>query len=126
MATFDRQKFAAALKGKAFPPFGRGVCAAHVRMALEEAGLNTTGHPYYAKDWGPTLVRLGFVLVAGAQNAPWVGDVAVIQGTSTSAPGHIEGFDGKNWTSDFVQPAFWPGPSYRAEKPAYATYRWPY
>jgi len=52
-----------------------------------------------------------------------VGDVAVIQNPSSSTAGHIQGYDGANWISDFVQDAFWPGPAYRSEKPAYVIYR---
>ncbi|HEY1930491.1 MAG TPA: hypothetical protein VGG99_00620 [Acetobacteraceae bacterium] len=126
MATFDKQKFAAALDDNALPPFGRGVCATYVRKALEAAGLNTAGHPFYAKDWGPTLLRLGFAAVPADGFSARLGDVAVIQSTSQSVAGHIEGFDGKNWVSDFVQPAFWPGPGFRTEKPAYTVYRWPF
>ena len=125
MPLFDKQKFAAALVENALPPFGRGVCATYVRKALETAGLNTAGHPVDAKDWGPTLVRLGFTPVEAQGYTAKLGDVAVIQSTSQSAAGHIEGFDGTNWVSDFVQTAFWPGPSFRTETPAYTVYRWP-
>ena len=107
MPVIDSQKFAAALKTNALPPFGQGRCARFVRLALEAAGADTTGHPV---DDGYTVQ---------------LGDIAVIQSTSESVPGHIEGFDGTNWVSDFVQQAFWPGPSFRKEKPAYVVYRWP-
>jgi hypothetical protein len=125
MAAFDMQKFAAALKQNALPPFGKGICATHVRQAIEAAGLNTAGHPVDAKDWGPTLLHLGFCVVPAEGYVPSLGDVVVIQGTSSSIPGHIEGFDGENWISDFVQAAFWPGPSFRNEKPVHEIYRWP-
>jgi hypothetical protein len=54
---------------------------------------------------------------------PQLGDIAVIQRTSNGPHGHIEGYDGANWISDFVQREFWPGPKYRAEKPRFEIYR---
>jgi len=38
------------------------------------------------------------------------GDIAVIQPTSAgNCAGHIEGYDGSAWISDFIQSGFWPG-----------------
>jgi hypothetical protein len=117
---FDKRRAAAHLRAHALPPFGARACATHVRMALEAGGANTAGHPRDAKDWGPTLARNGFAEVSDLHYAPQLGDIIVIQGTTTSSSGHIEYYDGTNWISDFVQPhpEIWPGPSYRAEKPA--------
>lgn len=50
----------------------------------------------------------------------------MIQGTSESKDGHIQGYDSaaRQWISDFVQMRdFWPGPSFRNEKPAFVVYR---
>jgi len=118
---FDKKKAAEWITTNAYPPFGKGVCATNVRQALEAGGLNTAGHPEDAKDWGPTLVGLGFRVVAGA---PMMGDVMVIQATSSSVSGHMELYDGKNWVSDFVQREMWPGPGYRAETPKHEMYRY--
>jgi type VI secretion system secreted protein VgrG len=128
MATFDKDKFASALNANALPPFGQGKCAAFVRMALEAAGLDTSGHPISAKDWGPTLLRIGFFVADNGLTCflPAKGDVVVIQKTSASSDGHMAGYDGTQWISDFVQREMWPGPSYRNEKPAHAFYRWPH
>jgi type VI protein secretion system component Hcp len=41
-----------------------------------------------------------------------------------STAGHVAGYDGKNWISDFVQNDFWAGPAYRKERPHYAVYRY--
>jgi hypothetical protein len=87
--------------------------------------LVPASHPLKAKDWGPTLIALGFVPIPNAGYTPKPGDIAVIQSTTASDAGHIEGYDGQNWISDFVQREFWPGPSFRIEKPAYIIYRWP-
>jgi hypothetical protein len=122
----DISRFATHLRNRAVSGFGKGLCARFVRLALEEAGADTAGHPVSAKDWGPTLLHIGFqpIDIASVDGfLPEKGDVAVIQPTSTHPYGHIQGFDGKNWISDFVQAAFWPGPAYRKEKPPSIVYR---
>ncbi|MDE1148051.1 MAG: hypothetical protein PW843_15730 [Azospirillaceae bacterium] len=125
MPQFDKKKFVDYLNKHTTGLYGEGKCATHVRKAIEAAGLNPVGHPIDAKDWGPTLIRLGFTIISNDNYTPMLGDIAVIQQTSTSKPGHIEGYDGTHWVSDFVQPqGFWPGPIYRLEKPSYAIYRW--
>ena len=122
---FDTEAFATALRKNALPPFGAGKCARFVRLAIEAAGMKTDPHPGSAKDWGPTLERLGFQPVAGEGYEPVPGDIAVIQTTTESSDGHMQGYDGKNWSSDFVQREFWPGPSFRKEKPAFVVFRFP-
>lgn len=123
MTGFDKQVFATSLRQNALPPFGDGKCAHFVREALEAAGADTTGHPVSAKDWGPTLLRAGFTVVTDAPYVAELGDVVVIQPTSRNLHGHIAGFDGRNWISDFVQQEMWPGPAYRQEKPLHNFYR---
>ena len=120
---FDRNKFVAALNEDALPPFGQGICAKHVRIALEAAGVNSAGHPVSAKDYGPFLKTVGFAVVTQTPYVPLLGDIAVIQGTSQSVHGHIAGYDGTRWVSDFVQRDLYPGPSYRAEKPRIDIFR---
>src|ERR1035437_4834904 len=125
MPNFDKKKVAEWIRTNALPPFGAGVCATHVRKALEAGGLNTTGHPASAKDWGPTLPRNGFVALISGNAMPQLGDVVVMQSTSASKDGHIAYYDGENWISDFIQQELWPGPSFRSEKPSYKIYRPP-
>ncbi len=129
MADFDGAKFGQWLRANVAPPatypFGNGQCALHVRLALAAAGLVPATHPADAKDWGPTLLTLGFAATPAAAYTAAAGDICVIQPTSACPDGHMEGYDGQNWISDFVQRAFWPGPSFRAELPAYVVYRWP-
>jgi hypothetical protein len=127
MASFDKQRFVSFLRENVSPAqFGEGKCALHVRLALAAAGLVPATHPVSAKDWGATLETLGFAPVLGDPANAVLGDIAVIQTTSESRDGHIEGFDGTEWISDFVQKrGFWPGPSFRAEQPAFVLYRWP-
>ncbi len=124
MSGFDKQKFADYLDEHVSPKrFGEGRCAHFVRVALAAGGLKPITWPVPAKDWGPTLVALGFTVTPAAGYTPALGDVVVIQGTSDSEAGHIAGYDGKYWVSDFVQNDLWPGPAYRKEKPSYALYR---
>ena len=92
-------------------------------MASSLGGLKPITWPEPAKDWGPTLLSLGFTQVSDADYTPLLGDIIVIQPPKGNASGHMEGYDGTNWVSDFVQREMWPGPSYRAEKPAYTIYR---
>lgn len=126
MTTFDKQHFVTYLRNNVSPAeFGEGRCALHVRLALAAAGLVPGSHPASAKDWGPTLETLGFTQGPGDPADAQLGDIAVIQATSASGDGHIEAYDGTHWISDFVQTrGFWPGPSYRAETPAFVLYRW--
>ena len=139
-ATFDKVKFGKFLTDNVSPaPFGVGYCARYVRHALSAAGVSPATWLESAKDWGPSLVSVGFkehakngyLAVGGLFNAcsiepfvPALGDVVVTQGTSRSADGHMAGYNGTAWVSDFVQRELWPGPSYRKEKPAYVVYRW--
>lgn len=129
--SFDKAKFGQHLRDNALPPFGKGHCAEFVRKAMEAAGMNTGGRPLFAKNYGPFLISAGFSAIYTDQHAPdapadyvpQAGDIVVLDGTSKSKPGHIEGYDGTNWISDFVQRDMWPGPSWRAEKSLYAIYR---
>jgi len=123
MPRFERERFVKALREDALAPFGQGVCAKHVRMALEAAGLDMSRRPVHAREYGPTLEAHGFAEVTVEPDAALSGDIAVIQAAAAGESGHIQGFDGENWISDFVQRAFWPGPKYRTSKPVFVIYR---
>jgi hypothetical protein len=123
MAGLDKGTFAIWLRENALPPFGAGKCARFVREALEAAGADTTGHPVDAKNWGATLLRAGFTEATDVPYVAELADVVVIQPTSRNPHGHIAGFDGTNWISDFVQREMWPGPAYREEQPSHIFYR---
>jgi len=86
----------------------RGRCTEHVRKALEAGGAVIRERPLYAKDYGPTLIALGFRAVSIEPAVAERGDVAVFQDYSGQkvAAGHIQMFDGKQWVSDTVQPRF--------------------
>lgn len=122
----DKDSFANHLRNHAAKASMRK-CATYVRKALEAAGAKTNGHPVDAKNYGPVLLRNGYHELSPQRietYTPLKGDIAIIQPTSKgSKSGHIEGYDGKAWVSDFVQSEFWPGPAYRKEKPNYVIYR---
>jgi RHS repeat-associated protein len=79
-----------------------GNCAKYVRSGLQAGGLNTNGHPTDAKDYGPFLLQLGFVVISQSGYAPQSGDIVVIQPGPTPS-GHIQAWDGNQWVSDFKQ-----------------------
>ena len=125
MTAFDKGKAVAWIRANALPKFGAGRCARHVRRALEAGGADCTGHPVSAKDWGPTLARIGFTELPLAGTEPQPGDVLVIDALQGKVHGHIQMFDGMAWVSDFVQRERWPGPVYRIEQPRCRLYRAP-
>jgi uncharacterized protein RhaS with RHS repeats len=98
-------------------PQSKGECGQFVRGALEEGGLDTQGHPTDPKDYGPWLTQHGFSPVPSDNYNPQPGDVAVFQPYPGQRPGtgHIQGWSGANWVSDFIQPphGIYPGPPYR-------------
>jgi type VI secretion system secreted protein VgrG len=104
----------------------KGQCATNIRQGLEAAGVDTYGHPRIAKDWGPTLEKQGFKPVEQNGYTPQKGDVAVIQPYPGGRPeGHITGYTGSKWVSDFPQKDMWGGPGYRTNQPPFVIYRHP-
>jgi RHS repeat-associated protein len=102
----DIDVFVRWLINNAHPPFGKGQCASHVRQGLNAGGLNTDGHPGYAKEYGPFLVKNGFMLVSPLKYVPQKGDIVVFQ--PGSEYGHIQVWSGREWVSDHVQRKFIP------------------
>lgn len=52
------------------------------------------------------------------------GDIVVLQPyQGGKKEGHIAGFDGRRWISDFVQRDFWSGPGCRKHRPHHVFYR---
>ena len=123
---FDTAKFATHLRKHA-KAHSQASCAKFVRRALEAGGADTKGHPMPAKLYGPTLERNGFhaITVDDPDKFAFIqGDIVVMEPTKHgNAAGHIAGYDGKVWISDFLQRGFWPGPVYAKEKPSYVVYR---
>lgn len=104
-----------------------GYCARFVRWALEAGGLNTSGRPASAKDYGPFLKGLGFNSVNYENYQAKKGDIAVIdafQGKRNHKHGHIQMYTGTQWISDFRQKSFYPGSDYRNNQPNFTIFRW--
>ena len=123
----DVDKFTAHLRQQA-KATGQHACAKRVREALQAGGAKIAQPwPGDAKDWGPSLLSIGFHEMA-VENLETFnimkGDVMVMQPYQGGNPaGHMAGYDGRNWISDFLQNDFWSGPGYRKEKPSYVIYR---
>jgi hypothetical protein len=110
-------------------PHSHGHCAEYVRKAIEAGGVTLHRH-VSAKDYGSSLVHVGFQKIvsdhASAHYHHRVGDVAVIQPIEGHPHGHMTMFNGTHWISDFEQQhGVYPGHSYRLAKPSYAIYRHP-
>lgn len=101
-----------------------------MRKALQAGGANFRGsYPPTGKEFGPALDMLGFHEITVEDPAHFAfiaGDVMVMEPYRGSTAGHVAGYDGKHWISDFVQNDFWAGPHYRKQKPrpSYAVYRY--
>jgi hypothetical protein len=107
---------------------GQTFCARYVRLAIEAGGIRVepTG---LAKDYGPGLIAAGFEEVRQEAYMPMTGDVIVFQGTSSTAAGHMQIYDGIQWISDFKQKdPLWPSSNpkspWQTEKPTYNIYRY--
>ncbi len=103
----------------------QGQCAKYVRQAIEAGGVTIPPpRPLYAKDYGPTLIALGFAELNAEGYVAEKGDVGVFQPPSGQTAGHIQMHNGTTWVSDFIQGSgIYPGPAYRKEKVAYVIYR---
>jgi hypothetical protein len=84
------------------------LCATYVRKGLEAGGLNTDLRPNLAKDYGPFLLKIGFVAVPEVGYTPQAGDLVVFEGTDKHTAGHVQVYDGKQWVSDFKQNSYNP------------------
>lgn len=117
----------------------QGRCAQYVRQAIQAGGVTVdppsppvgmTAPP--ARIYGPALEDAGFTPVTQSDQpatyppsgyTPQAGDVAIIQPTSQNPDGHMAMYNGGTWVSDFTQRSFWPGSTYRTEKPSFVIYR---
>jgi len=103
-------------------PHSLGKCAAYCRRAFEAGGVDTSGHPIDAKDWGPTLLKNGAAVISPDGYTPQKADVAVFAGSDAHPYGHITIYDGKQWVSDFKQRNMSP---YRSGTTPVTIYRFP-
>jgi RHS repeat-associated protein len=126
-AYLDKHSFPQYIKGK--DKNGRSICghcALIVRLSLEAGGLKTNDRPkstVSAKNYGPYLLKKGYKTVSKDNYNPQKGDLRVWQPYPGGDPnGHIDGYDGKGWVSDFKENPLGPGQGYR-DHPNYEIYR---
>ncbi|NNH00611.1 CHAP domain-containing protein [Acinetobacter sp. ANC 5414] len=81
-------------------------CAKSIRLALESAGARFQSHPIAAADWGNTLMKIGYRQINPKFDAPKEGDIYIIDRTGKHVYGHIAGFNGTQWVSDFKQKSY--------------------
>ncbi len=81
-------------------------CAKSIRLALESAGARFQSHPVAAADWGNTLMKIGYRQINPKFDAPKEGDIYIIDRTGKHVYGHIAGFNGTQWVSDFKQKSY--------------------
>ncbi|QIO09843.1 peptidoglycan amidohydrolase family protein [Acinetobacter lanii] len=95
-------------------------CAKSIRLALESAGARFNSHPVAAADWGGTLTKIGYKKIPVSFDNPKKGDIYIIHRTNSHVYGHIAGYTGSNWVSDFRQAGY---AVYRNENVNYSYYR---
>lgn len=125
MAKLDKHKFAEYMDLHA-EPASTGYCAKYVRKGLEAGGLDTTGRPDEAREYGPFLIHLGAHHVPNEDylGHEKLGDIVVIQPVEGhSEAGHIEMWDGQQWVSDFKQHHLSPYAGHTPDDLDFAVYR---
>ena len=95
-------KFVAELQKNAHTS-STGKCAQYIRKALEAGSADTTGHPVSACDYSPILLKNCYKEVSSSAYTPKKGDIYIINRFGTHTHGHIAGYDGIQWISDFKQ-----------------------
>ncbi|MDQ9020464.1 hypothetical protein RFI02_05005 [Acinetobacter sichuanensis] len=81
-------------------------CARSIRIALQTAGAKFIDHPIAAADWGDTLEEIGYKQIQPSFDAPQEGDIYIIDRTRKHRYGHIAGYTGSEWVSDFKQRSY--------------------
>ncbi len=100
----------------------QGRCAAFVRRGLTAGGIDVTGHPVDAKDYGPFLEKRGASAIPANDHKYEKADIEVFGGNKAHPFGHVAVYDGKQWVSDFKQKHFSP---YQKDTPPSRVYRFP-
>ena len=105
-----------------------GWCARYVCRAIAAGGISLVLRES-AKDYGPSLLAVGFkriVVDAAVVNyKPQKGDVGVVQPIPGEPHGHMAMFDGAIWVSDFKQDSgVYPDAHWRRMQPSFAIYRY--
>ena len=81
-------------------------CARSIRIALQRAGAKFFQHPIAASDWGATLEQIGYTRINPEFDHPQPGDIYIIHRTAQHNYGHIAGYSGSGWISDFRQASY--------------------
>jgi hypothetical protein len=81
-------------------------CARSIRLALQSAGARFFHHPVAASDWGATLEKIGYTQIDPEFDHPQQGDIYIIHRTAQHSYGHIAGYSGSEWISDFRQASY--------------------
>ena len=120
---WDSAKALAKLESQTLPG-SHGLCAQYTRQAIEAGGVVLVRHTD-AKDYGSSLIAVGFVKLNSGNTLSQAGDVGIVQPIPGHPEGHMAMFDGKHWISDFLQLyGLYPNAQYRTLKPATAIYRY--
>jgi hypothetical protein len=121
---WDKATAVASLDANAQPE-SLGRCAEFTRKAIEAGGL-TLVRCTSAKDYGASLLAVGFVALTPLPDVYLAGDVGIVQPIPTHPFGHMAMYDGTKWVSDFPQlHGLYPGAAYRAADPPFTIYRYP-
>lgn len=101
-----------------------GLCAHYTRIAIEAGGVKLQHH-VSAKDYGRSLLAVGFVKVPKGHYTHQAGDVGIVHPIPGHPHGHMAMFDGSVWISDFRQHhGLYPGAKFRQLKLGYDIYRY--
>lgn len=136
-SNFDKAKFVSYMNAHAGPGPNSG-CARAVRLGLCDAGVqgacDAYRHPYCAKFYGGFLYNNGFTETwsgsgrstgpTGSYPAgytPQAGDIVVF---FYKGAGHVAGYNGTNWVSDYQQEDIQPSPNTFPDR-SYTIYRRP-
>lgn len=95
-------------------------CARSIRIALQSAGAKFSSHPVAAADWGDTLIEIGYKEITPSFDEPQEGDIYIIDRTKKHRYGHIAGYSGHAWVSDYKQASY---DVYRNSNVTYKYYR---
>ncbi len=77
-------------------------CATAIQLTMAAGGLDVSGRPSEAGNYGPFLLKNGWVRLPNNTSFQ-KGDVCVTKGLGTKGYGHISMYNGQNWVSDFIQ-----------------------
>lgn len=99
---FNKAIFAQTLRANSTAK-SRGLCAMYVRLAFEAAGGKVNPRPGSAYQYVRVMQANDFREVDKNGYTPEVGDIYIIDRFGKHVHGHISGYTGSQWISDFRQ-----------------------